>query len=360
MLGNVTDSYGLFSFDVSAYGIVLFVLIIFCTLVLRRLSQYLLEKKLVPFAERKNSKIYQQLFMAINTPLNYFITISGAYIAIGTLSLPDKIGTFNAQQVLYTVFLTATSIVILILLLNLIDLLGVYLHRFASRTETTLDDQLIPLLIKSLKAGMLVLTVLSVMQSLGWNVASLLAGLGIGGLALALAAQETVSNIFGSVTVFSDRAFNLGDWIKVGDVEGTIEEVGLRSTRVRRFDQALVIVPNSKFIKSEIINFTQMKKRRIKFNLGLSYKTTGEQMTKVVDGIKKIIADDPRFDHAFYMVHFTDFGDYSLNIFVYCFTKTTVWDEYLGVKEEFNLKVMQLVEEVGAEIAFPSQTIYMG
>ena len=165
--------------------------------------------------------------------------------------------------------------------------------------------------------------------------------------------------LFGSFTIFADKPFHIGDWIKIGDFEGTVEEVGFRSTRVRRFDQAQVTVPNSQFIKNGVINYSAMKKRRIKFNLGVTYGTTASQMTEVVEGIKQIIKEDHRFDHNFYMVHFTDFGDFSLNIFVYCFTKTTVWDEYLTVREEFHLNIMQMLEEMGVEIAFPTQTVYV-
>jgi len=221
-----------------------------------------------------------------------------------------------------------------------------------------LDDQLAPLLIKSLRIFVIILCVLFILEAFGQSITSLLAGLGIGGLAFALAAQDTVSNLFGSFTIFTDKPFHIGDWVRIGDAEGTVEEVGFRSTRIRRFDQAQVTVPNSQFIKNDVINFSAMKKRRIKFNLGVTYGTSPEQMTKVVEGIKQMIKEDYRFDHTFSMVHFTEFGDFSLSIFIYCFTKTTVWGEFLSVREEFNLKIMQLLEELEVEIAFPSQMIY--
>jgi MscS family membrane protein len=203
------------------------------------------------------------------------------------------------------------------------------------------------------------LGILFILENFGYDITSLLAGLGLGGLAFALAAQDTVSNLFGSITVFSDKSFQLGDWISIGDIEGTVEDIGFRSTRIRRFDEALVTVPNSQFIKGGVVNYSARKIRRIEFFLGITYGTSVTKIKEVVAGIKKIIKEDDRFDHSFSMVKFTDFGAYYLNIYIYCFTKTTVWDEFLTVREEFNLKIMQLLDEMGVDIAFPSQTIYL-
>ena len=359
MFENISKLFEQYYFYISANNIIAFFSIIFITLILRKLALYLLEKKLVHLANKTKIEVDNLLLDALKDPVGYFILICGGYIAVGSLSLPVKVETIDIGRIIDSIFLLAFAFVMLFLLLNLIDVLGYYIRRMTKRTETKLDEQLAPLLIKSLKIVVVAITVLFVMQSLGWNVTSLVAGLGIGGLALALAAQETVSNVFGSITVFSDQSFHIGDWIRVGDVEGTVEDVGLRSTRIRRFDQALVTLPNSNFIKSGVTNFTRMNKRRIRFYLGVTYGTSREQMVKVVEGIKKIIEEDPRFDHTFYMVHFTDFGASSLDIFVYCFTKTTAWNEFLTVREQFNLKIMQLLEELGVEVAFPSQTIYL-
>ncbi|NYT02676.1 MAG: mechanosensitive ion channel family protein [Methanosarcinales archaeon] len=359
MFQNVADLLSQYSFHISAINLIIFFLIIFLTLAARKLALYIFEKKLLLLAARTRTDLDDLILKTFKAPLGYFILAMGAYLAIGSLHLPDRLGIFDVTAIVRSIFVLVFALVLLLLVLNIIDVLGHYLARATMKTETRLDEQMVPLLIKSLKVVVVTLTVLSVMQNLGWNVSSLLAGVGIGGLAMALAAQETVSNLFGSVTVFSDRAFGLGDWIKVGDVEGTVEYVGLRSTRIRRFDQALVTVPNSIFIKSDITNFTRMQKRRINFTLGVSYRTTREQMVQVVQGIKKLIEEDPRFDHDFYMVHFTEFGASSLDVFVYCFTVTTAWDAFLTVREELNLKIMQLLEGLGVEIAFPSRTIYL-
>ncbi len=357
MFENIRSMFDQYSFGVSPDDMIVFFLIIFLTLILRKLSIYIFEKRLAKLAKKTKTEIDDLLVVAFKSPLGYLIMVCGIYAAIASLHLPDQMGIFDIAWILHFFFTLAFAFVILLLLLNLINVIAHQLYKVTQRTDTKLDEQLAPLLIKSLKVAVVTITILALMDNLGCNIASLLAGLGIGGLALALAAQETVSNIFGSITVFSDRSFHIGDWIRIEGVEGTVEDVGLRSTRVRRFDQALVTVPNSRFIRSDIINFTRMKKRRIKFYLGVSYKTSRKQMEEVVEGIKQIIKEDSKFDHNFYMVHFTEFGAYSLDIFIYCFTKTTVWDEFLAVRENFNLKIMHLLEEMGVEIAYPTQTI---
>ncbi len=339
--------------------IIILFLIIFFTLVIRKLTIYIFEEKLIHITRKTKTELDDLLVKALKDPVGYAIIGLGLVASIHLLPLPENIGTIEVSIIINSIFTLLFTLIALFVIFRLIDVLAYYMYKAASRTETKLDEQLTPLIIKTLKIVVFILSLLFILQNIGWNITSLLAGLGIGGLAFALAAQETISNLFGSFTIFSDRCFHIGDWVRIGDVEGTVEEVGFRSTRIRRFDQALVTMPNSKFIKSEVINFSEMKKRRIKFNLGVSYKTTAEQMTNVVEGIKKIIDDDARFERSFYMVHFTEFGAYSLDIFIYCFTKTTIWNEYLSMREEFNLKIMKLLEELNVEIAYPTQTVQL-
>ncbi len=333
--------------------------IILCTFIARKLVNRLFEHKLAHMAGKTSTELDDLLVKSLKDPVNYIILAIGFSLAVYSLPLPESACGVEVSTILDHIFTLLFIFVALFAVFRIIDVLAYYLHKAATTTNTMLDEQLAQVVIKILKLFAAILALLTILDNLGRDITSLLAGLGIVGLAFALAAQETVSNLFGSFTIFSDRCFAIGDWVRVGDVEGTVEEVGFRSTRIRRFDQALVIVPNSRFIKSDVINYSEMRKRRIKFNLGVSYKTTTEQMKDMVEGIKRIIQDDPRFDHSFYMVNFTDFGAYSLDIFIYCFTKTTVWDEYLAVREDFNLTIMQLVEELGVEIAYPTQTIHL-
>lgn len=346
-------------FGISIGKIGLFFIIIFVTFIIKSIFIYILDKKISVIVKNTKTELDDLLLNAIRSPISYLILLQGFYLAIISLHLPEKINSFEIAGMVHTFYILAFSLIMLYFVFKLIDIIAFYLYRQTKKTKSTLDDQLVPLLVKSLRILVVTLGILFILDNFGYNITSLLAGLGLGGLAFALAAQNTVSNLFGSITIFSDKPFQLGDWIQVGDIEGTVEDVGFRTTRVRRFDQALVTVPNSQFINTGIINYTAMKKRRINFYLGVTYGTSVNKMKEAVAGIKKIIEDDEKFDHSFYMVRFTDFGAYSLNIFIYCFTKTTDWAESLRVREEFNLKIMQLLEELGIEIAFPSQTIYL-
>jgi len=346
-------------FGVSIIKLGFFFIIIFITFILKSIFIYIVDMKITTLIIRTKPELHDLLLNAIKNPTGYMILLQGFYLAILSLQLPEKIGQFGIALIVRNIYILLISFIMLYFIFKIIDIIAYYLYQEAKKSESALDDQLVPLLIKSLRILVATVGLLSILQNFGYNVTSLIAGLGLGGLAFALAAQNTVSNLFGSITIFSDKPFQLGDWIQVGDIEGTVEDVGFRTTRVRRFDQALVTVPNSQFINTGVINYSAMRKRRISFNLGLSYETSAGKIIEVVAGIKKIIEEDKKFDHSFYIVSFTEFGIYSLNIFIYCFASTTDWKYSLSIKEEFNLKIMQLLEKLGVEIAFPSQTIYL-
>src|SRR3972149_4700273 len=348
-------------FGVSIEKLIMFFIIILVTFIIRTIVLYILEKKITVLTKKTKTEIDDLVINAIKKPLSYFILLQGFYIAILSLQLPEKITQFDitVSDIVHSIYILAISFIALYFIFKLIDILAYYLHQEAKKSKSTLDDQLVPLVVRSLRILVVTLGILFILENFGYDITSLLAGLGLGGLAFALAAQDTVSNIFGSITVFSDKSFQLGDWISIGDIEGTVEDIGFRSTRIRRFDQALVTVPNSQFIKGGLVNYSARKKRRIEFYLGVTYSTSVSKIKEAIERIKKIIEEDDRFDHSFYMVKFTDFGAYSLNIYIYCFTKTTVWDEFLTVREEFNLKIMKMLEELSVEMAFPSQTVYL-
>jgi MscS family membrane protein len=240
-----------------------------------------------------------------------------------------------------------------------VDVVGQALARQAARTETRLDDQVIPLLRKTLKLFLGVTVGVMVVQNLGYSVTSLIASLGVGGLALALAAKDVVTNFFGSVVVFTDRPFQVGDWVQFGDVEGTVEEVGFRTTRVRRFDKAIVTVPNQTFTSQPITNFSDRSIRRIKLTIGLTYETSSDQMRAFLESVSQMINDHPAIWQDFHFTHFVDFGPHSLDVQLYCFTRTAVWTEWLKAREDVLLKIMDIVSALGLEFAFPTQTVYL-
>ncbi|MCA9687181.1 MAG: mechanosensitive ion channel family protein, partial [Myxococcales bacterium] len=229
----------------------------------------------------------------------------------------------------------------------------------AESTEGTFDDQLVPVIRTLAKILVVIVGLLLLFQNLGYEVGSLLAGLGIGGAAIALASKDTIANLFGSIVIFVDRPFQIGDWVEIGEQEGTVEEVGLRVTRIRTFANSLITVPNSALTTTAINNWSRMRKRRIKLTIGVTYDATPVQIEQAVEAIREVLHADRRVAQDFMLVNFTDFGASSLDIFVYAFTLTTRWDEYMQVRQELLLEFMRRLQGLGLSFAFPSQSVYI-
>lgn len=290
----------------------------------------------------------------VEKPAGYIFLISFYFLTFSNLQFSVSIS--HALSIVLEIVLSAA---VVWLLYNLADVFSKYLGVLTTKTETELDDQLIPLIRKTLRFFVVIMGIIAILQNNGYNVASLIAGLGIGGLAVALAARETLANFFGSITIFMDRPFKIGDWIKTGDVEGTVEEVGFRSTRVRTFYNSLVSVPNSNLANTDIDNLGLRKYRRLKTVLNLTYSTTPEQMEAFVEGIKAIVKANKHFRQDMYEVHFNSFGAHSLDVLVYVFFDVPDWSTELQQRHNFFLEVLRLAKEVGVEFAFPTQTLHM-
>ena len=301
---------------------------------------------------------------ALERPAGWGIYVLGVWAAVTAFSLPTILD--DGGKVLFdigrfvTTLLVASSVALGTWFgARLVDRLSDIWWARAQKTESTFDDQLVPVVRKTAKVFLMVVGTVMVVQNLGYSVTSLVAGLGIGGAALALASKDTVANVFGAIVIFVDRPFQVGDWVEIGDLEGTVEEVGLRVTMLRTFANSLLMVPNAQLTTTAINNWSRMRKRRIKMNIGVTYDATPEQIVAGRDAILRIIEQDDRFHHDFYLVRFTDLGDSSLNYFVYCFTTSTDWAEYLAVREEFLLAVMTEFAKIGLSFAFPSQSVYV-
>jgi MscS family membrane protein len=217
--------------------------------------------------------------------------------------------------------------------------------------------------VKVTKAVVVALGIAAVFQEWGFNVAAVLGSLGLVGMAVALGAQDLIKNMFAGLTIFLDRIFEQGNWIKTPDVEGNVEEIGFRATKVRQFDKALVTIPNSKLGNEALINFSRMTQRRIYWRIGVEYRTTKEQLASIIKDIREYLQSHPDFEtdptKTKTFVYLDSFGASSIDILLYCFTKTTAWGEWLAVKEVLAYKVKEIVEGHGAAFAFPSTSLYV-
>jgi MscS family membrane protein len=240
-----------------------------------------------------------------------------------------------------------------------VSVIGSYFKERALETESTLDDQLIPFLEKAVKLTVVLLGVLVVLQNMGVNVFSLVAGLGLGGLAFALAAKDTAANLFGSIMILVDRPFKIGDWVVMDGVEGTVEEIGFRSTRVRTFYNSLITIPNASVANVQIDNMGIRQYRRTSTTLGVTYDTSMERLNQFIEGIRQIILDNPISRKDFFHVYFSGYGSSSLNILVYFFLITNEWSEELRERQNIYSAIYQLAEDLGVEFAFPTQTLHL-
>jgi len=298
-----------------------------------------------------------KLFEALKPPIAAVLQVLNVYAAAAILNLPRH--PTNWDAITNRALVVALIIIAAWALVRSVSLGTHFLAKLTAKTKSPLDDRLVPFVDRVLRVAIVIIAGLMVLQEAGVQIAGILAGLGIGGLAVALAAKDTLANVFGTITIVADYPFDVGDWIKTKDVEGTVEDIGFRSTKVRTFGNSLVAVPNAKLAGSAIENFSRMFKRRISFRIGVTYETTPDQMREAVARVRDVLRNHDDIRQDFWLVYFTDFADSSMEIMIYCFTKTTVWAEFLAVRESLNLQFMSALQEIGVEFAFPSRAIYM-
>lgn len=223
-------------------------------------------------------------------------------------------------------------------------------------SESKLDDQLYRFLVRTFNLGILGVTIVFVLEAFGFQITSLLAGLGIGGLAFALAAKDTLANLFGSIVLFMDRPFKVGNWVIIGGTEGIVEDVGIRSTRIRTFKDTVVTIPNAIVANEAAENVHSFRKRRLYFTLELRFDTPADTLEAAVQGIRQILTDHPMVLDGHY-VYLTGIKASGVEVMVYCFVGTRDWGEWMGHSQDVYLRVLRFLEEVGAGLAFPTQTI---
>jgi MscS family membrane protein len=295
-----------------------------------------------------------QLIGAVAAPVGYLAAVGLWFLSLLALQLE------GAVLSVCTVGLQIVLGAILIWIVHAVTgVLSEYLTRLAAKTESSLDDQLVPLLTRTLRVFVVVVGVLIVIQNLGINVLSLLAGLGIGGLAFALAARDAVANFFGSLMILFDRPFQVGDWIKVGGSEGTVEEIGFRSTRIRTFYNSVISIPNSEVAGKQIDNMGVRRYRRAVANLSVTYDTPPEKLEAFMEGIKEIIQQNPATRKDFFHVVFTEFGDSALVVMAYFFFEVPDWAEELAQRQSVYLAILRLAAELKVEFAFPTRTLHI-
>ncbi|MEQ8317471.1 MAG: mechanosensitive ion channel [Phycisphaerales bacterium] len=242
---------------------------------------------------------------------------------------------------------------------RLVDLACDVLAKKAKATATKIDDLLLPLARKTAKVLVTVFGVIYVASALDYEILPLLTGLGIGGLAVAFAAKDTIENFFGSIAVIADRPFEVGDWVVVDDVEGTVEELGIRSTRIRTFYDSVVTVPNATLVRATVDNYGRRRYRRFTTHIGLTYGTPPEAVEAFCEGVRELIRRHPYTRKDTYHVYLNRFGPHSIDVLVYMFHACPDWAVELRERERFLLDVMRVAQRLGVQFAFPTQTLHL-
>lgn len=325
---------------------------LFFFLMLRKLFARLVISVLQPLAHRTKTFYDDRILSALKGPIAFVFVIIGIRLFFALLFLETEFITkLINSMIVYNVFFA---------LFALVHALRGAVYHFTKRFNPELSHEMGNFILTIIRGIILGVGLGSILQVWGINVAGLVAGLGIGGLAFALAAKDTAANLFGSIALLLDKSIRIGEWIKIDDVEGVVEDIGIRTTKIRSFKKSLITLPNQMLANSPIENFSRRGIRRIKMNIGLTYDASSKQIEKVILDIKTMLRNHEGIaQDETMLVNFTSFDDSSLGILIYTFSKTSNWERYLAIKEEVNLNVMKIVEENNVAFAFPSQSLYI-
>ncbi len=294
---------------------------------------------------------YERFFEALVAPLSALLMACGVYAALAVFNLPPEAERLAGAGTK----LAVTAIALWGIFRGGAAALG-HFEQLARSRDLGIAA-FMPLVRKIAGFVFGILGALIVAESLGLEVKTFLAGLGIGGLAVALAAQDTIANMFGSFVVVMDHPFRVGDTVRIAGNEGTVEDIGLRSTRLRTRARTLIVMPNKLVASEAITNFSRMPQRRVDQTIGLTYATSAAQMEEILGDLRALLRDDPGVHPGLIAVNFADYGESSLDITIVFFTSDPDWQKHMAVRERINLKIMRAVANRKLAFAFPTQTV---
>lgn len=306
-----------------------------------------------PIAARSQALSDNQLINHARGPVRLLLFSTLLTAGLAPLGLAIPVHAFWA-----TIAKVLAIIATIWLVVRVVDAVAALIQEGLVARGQLLALSVVPLGRRTLKVILVAVAGLIVLQNFGINVTGLIAGLGIGGLAFALAAQKSIENLFGGVTLIADRPVKVGDFCRFGDQVGTVEEVGLRSTRIRTLDRTVITIPNADFSNMKIENFAQRDRIRFITTIGVRYETTADQLRYLLIELKKLLVAHPKILPDPARVRFVGFGAYSLDIEIFAFAATSDWNEFLAIREDLLLRMIDVVAESGTGFAFPSQTIY--
>ena len=352
----VDEVLGLFNVGSSgntATHYAIFALILVGAILLRRFVTTIIFNRLKRLAANTETTLDDKLFPALEGPVTTFVMVTGIFAAVKVLKLSE-----TTDRTIGYGSTVAFSLVVFWGLLRAFGAVLDHMHEVAREKQMGVAA-FMPWIKKTLVAIFVVIGVLITVQSLGFNVSTILSGLGIGGLAFALAAQDTIANLFGSIVVAIDQPFKVGETVRIGANTGLVEDIGLRSTKIRLIDKSLVILPNKLVSSEAIVNLSRFTQRRVEQVIGLTYDTRPDQMEAIVEEVRQIILAEPTVDVTSVMVFFRDFSASSLDLWIVYLTTGDDFQEGLALRQRVNLAIMRAVAARGLSFAFPTQTMHL-
>ncbi len=342
-------------FGIHLYQYIGLLILLFISALVHRIFTFVVERVILQILLRAGyERLAGRYLLPVAKPASLFLVVLLLVVFFPVLQLAPQLSKYFmiGLRVLLPLFGT-------IVFYRLVNILSMYLQRLALRTQSSLDDQLVPLLRKTLKAFVVIIGTLFILSRLDIDIIPLLTGLSIGGLAFALAAQDTIKNFFGSLMIFIDKPFQIGDWITSGTIDGSVEEVGFRSSRVRTFRNSVMYVPNSKIADSVIDNHGLRNYRRFYTQLAINYDTPPELIDTFVEGLREIVNRHPDTKKDGYHIYLNDLAAYSLNVMFYIFFEVPDWAAELKARHEILQEILKLAKKLDINFAFPTQTLHM-
>lgn len=324
----------------------------------RRFITNIVIKLIKKITEKYNLKNIALIIDSVEKPLLNFFTYTALYLALLVFPFTESVLLFMNR--VYRTFIIITAAQGLLRIVNAYSdvLSGSFIEQQNGKNQ--MSKTVFPIVSKLVKTVIIIVAVVAIAVEFNFKqLSSILTGLGIGGAALALASQDLIKNFFGGFVILTDKSFSVGDWIKVDSFEGTVEELGLRSTKIRTIEKELVIVPNSRFADREVINYSLRENRRVNFTLGVVYGTAPEKIKSTIDKIENMLKSHPMVKDESQLVKFANFSSSSMDIVVQFLTNTANYAEYMDVKNDVNFKIIDIFHDEKIEFAFPSMSVYM-
>ncbi len=337
-----------------AVQLVLLLIALMVIWVLRRVIRWLIFRPIQRAVERTGTPLAQVIYEALQRPSQLIVFSVGIYVTLGLFEFGAGAELF-ASSVARAVLLMSGFVT----LYGVVDVVFSNVNTLNGILGLVVETRLLPFLRTVIKVLVVVVGALIILQEFGVDVTALLASFGVVGLALSLAAQDTAANVFSFAAIVSDNPFKVGDFVKVGDIEGEIEGVGVRSTRIRKLDQSLVILPNSEMTSNAIVNWSRLTKRWIDVTFNVENDTNSQQMRQLLDRLRVMLSTREKVDHSSISVHFTGFGAEFLEVRVRCYVRIRGFEEWITERDAVNLHILEVLEDLGVYLALPDRVVMM-